>query len=205
MKNTAVAFVLDESGSMSGKEQFIQSSFKEQATVLRETKKAGKITATMVKFGSAQEESKPFVAFAGKAPSAFSLPEYKPCGNTALCDAVAMAIETLETKAKSNTAFLVTVFTDGEENASQKWNGRQLAGLIKEKQDTGKWTFSFIGPHTKDVGAWGIPAGNIYTYSTMADANAMTSSAMSTYVNLVRVSSFGTTALMTTAATYISK
>lgn len=204
MKNTAVAFVLDESGSMAGKESFIQSSFREQATTLREAKKAGKITATMVKLGSQQENSKPFVAFAQQPPSAFSLHGYRPFGNTPLCDAVALAVETLERKAKSNTAFLVTVFTDGEENASTEWNGRKLADLIEEKQATGKWTFSFIGPSTKDVSAWGVPAGNVYTYTTVLDGMAVANSATSVYLNMVRPMSSSTCALVATAVMYSS-
>ena len=203
MKNTAVAFVVDESGSMSGKENFISNSFQEQATVLRESKGAGKITTTMVKFGSRQKDGQPFVAFQGKSPSVLSLPQYSPFGYTPLCDAVALAIQTLEKKPPSNTAFLVTVFTDGDENASREWTSRKLADLVESKQATGKWTFAFIGPSTKDVSAWGVPSGNIYTYTTVQDGMMVASSGLSTFVNVVRPFSMSTTGLMTTAVTYI--
>lgn len=198
MKNTQVVFVLDESGSMAGKESFIQSAFKEQATVLQEAKKAGKIQATLVRFGARKEESKPFVEFHNRTPSAFSLPAYAPHGNTPLCDAVALGVKEAERGAKSNTAFLVTVFTDGEENASTNWTGRKLADLIEEKQASGNWTFNFIGPSTKDVSAWGVPAGNIYTYKTIADGMFVAASGTSVYLNTVRPMSASTTCLVNT-------
>jgi len=44
---------------------------------------------------------------------------------------------------KINT--VVTIFTDGEENASREYSGKQISDLIKELKDTGEWTVSFLG------------------------------------------------------------
>jgi hypothetical protein len=39
---------------------------------------------------------------------------------------------------------LVTVITDGYENASRTWSGRQIKSLVEELRQMG-WTFTYIG------------------------------------------------------------
>ena len=39
----------------------------------------------------------------------------------------------------------MVIITDGAENASQFFNYHSIAKKIKERDETGKWTFSFIG------------------------------------------------------------
>ncbi len=74
-------------------------------------------------------------------------------GGTALYDAVGVTIDGIEGWLNNNPKFggkvLVTIWTDGGENASTKWS-RHIGGLklmmdrIREKQDEG-WIFSFLG------------------------------------------------------------
>lgn len=40
---------------------------------------------------------------------------------------------------------VMVIITDGAENASQFFNYKSIAKKIKERDETGKWTFSFIG------------------------------------------------------------
>jgi hypothetical protein len=44
-----------------------------------------------------------------------------------------------------NNAYLVMVFSDGQENASKKWNSSRLAERIQEFNKTNRWTFTYVG------------------------------------------------------------
>lgn len=73
---------------------------------------------------------------------------FRPRNSTALFDAVGQAIEELEKLPNdSNVAFLVQVLTDGAENASTQYTADRLLKLIRQKQDSDKWTFVFLVPH----------------------------------------------------------
>ena len=58
---------------------------------------------------------------------------------------------------------LVTVITDGYENASVHWNGPQIKSLVEELRQTG-WTFTYIGAN-QDVEA---VAGSMGIRNTLA-------------------------------------
>lgn len=84
--------------------------------------------------------------------------DYRPYGCTALYDAMGDQITHLQSKVKHNDIVLVTVITDGEENASQRWNGRQIKALVDELRQMG-WTFTYIGANQdveKVAGTMGI-------------------------------------------------
>ena len=40
---------------------------------------------------------------------------------------------------------IVAILTDGLENASQRFNWKEIAGMIKHQTDTYKWIFLFLG------------------------------------------------------------
>jgi Mg-chelatase subunit ChlD len=73
---------------------------------------------------------------------------YRPGGGTALLDAADRLIESLEKKDKGThgDAFLVVVFSDGQENSSRYTSWRDLGTRVTRLQATGRWTFVFIGP-----------------------------------------------------------
>ena len=70
--------------------------------------------------------------------------DYIACGCTALYDAMGEMISELKRKVKQEDRVLVTVITDGYENASIHWNGPQIKSLVEELRHEG-WTFTFIG------------------------------------------------------------
>lgn len=103
---------------------------------------------------------------------------YVPNGMTALNDGVGKAIEMLQTKFKGretdeNIDVTVTVFTDGEENMSKKYPGRSnlaLKGLVKELEDSYKWSFAFMGggsleQATEQARGLGISGQSVMSYS----------------------------------------
>lgn len=111
---------------------------------------------------------------------------YKPYGNTALVDATLLAISDLsEIVTKyGDHAFLVYVFTDGEENASGKpensisyyWRTPQtlidkLRNKITTLADT-NWTLACFVPNQTGVAhakSYGFPSGNIATWDASTE------------------------------------
>jgi hypothetical protein len=76
--------------------------------------------------------------------------DYMPSGTTALLDAVGSVITEsqkvigLELDTGEATA-VVVIITDGYENSSKTWSLVQVSSLIRELEQTGKWTFSYLG------------------------------------------------------------
>ena len=75
---------------------------------------------------------------------------YVPNGMTALLDGIGESI--LKTDRKfgelidnEQASVVVVIITDGYENASQRFGYRTVASMIKEKEHSGQWSFSFIG------------------------------------------------------------
>ena len=77
--------------------------------------------------------------------------QYSPCGGTPLYDAMGRAINELQTKVAKGDVVLVTVITDGYENASRKYNGQAIKSLVEEMRKSG-WVFTYIGAN-QDVEA----------------------------------------------------
>ena len=70
--------------------------------------------------------------------------DYPLLGCTALYDAMGTCISELQQKITHGDRVLVTVITDGYENASRTWNGHQIKSLVEELRQMG-WTFTYIG------------------------------------------------------------
>ena len=77
--------------------------------------------------------------------------DYVACGCTALYDAMGEMISELKRNVTIEDRVLVTVITDGYENASQHWSGPQIKSLVEELRHEG-WTFTYIGAN-QDVEA----------------------------------------------------
>ena len=79
-----------------------------------------------------------------------NLETYHPRGTTALLDAIGESINIIDNKfAKQieakQVSVVVVVLTDGYENASVNYGYQNISSLIKEKEYSDQWTFSFIG------------------------------------------------------------
>ena len=77
--------------------------------------------------------------------------DYVACGCTALYDAMGEMISELKRKMTPEDRVLVTVITDGYENASTHWSGPQIKSLVDELRHEG-WTFTYMGAN-QDVEA----------------------------------------------------
>lgn len=70
--------------------------------------------------------------------------DYPLLGCTALYDAMGTCISELQQKVTHADRVLVTIITDGYENASRTWSGPQIKSLVEELRQMG-WTFTYIG------------------------------------------------------------
>lgn len=71
---------------------------------------------------------------------------YQPNSMTPLYDAMGIHILKLrvDLAGMENVNVLVTILTDGEENASREFSGAQVRKIIEEQKSQG-WTFTYIG------------------------------------------------------------
>ena len=76
---------------------------------------------------------------------------YNPSGCTALYDAMGISLNALRSYVKDNNQVLVTIVTDGYENASKEYNGKAIKALVDELKREG-WVFAYVGAN-QDVEA----------------------------------------------------
>ena len=70
--------------------------------------------------------------------------DYPLLGCTALYDAMGEMISETQQHVTHDDRVLVTVITDGYENASKTWDGEHIKFLVEELRQMG-WTFTYIG------------------------------------------------------------
>ena len=80
--------------------------------------------------------------------------EYRPCCCTPLYDAMGISINALHKaiKDKEDATAVVTVITDGLENASREYSGKAIKALVERMKDEEGWNFAYIGTN-QDVRA----------------------------------------------------
>jgi Mg-chelatase subunit ChlD len=92
---------------------------------------------------------------------------YQPDANTPLYDAIGFSCAKLKAvlgKSKDYNV-LVTILTDGEENASTEYNGPAVKRLIEELKNN-NWTFTYIGTdHDVEKSAGSIAINNTIYFS----------------------------------------
>jgi Mg-chelatase subunit ChlD len=179
---THVAILLDKSSSMGSISTYAVKTFNDQLETLLKQSEDQDLTVTLTNFSHLIET----VKYREPAQSVESLlsEQYRPHGTTALNDAIGTTVQKLmaETCANDpNTSFLIIVISDGMENASTKFTKEQISSMIKELEDTKRWTFTYLGANTtreRVVQDYGISQDNIMLFS--ADAQGMTTGSMVT-------------------------
>ena len=141
--------ILDKSGSM-------ESIRWEAIDGYNET--LGTIRAAQLKHLDSQDHFVSLAAFCGcgvdmiydktpiKDAAKLTKDKYEPCCCTPLFDAIGSTVKKLKADIKDieDAAVLVTIITDGYENASKEWTGPAIKKLIDDCKEEG-WMFSFIG------------------------------------------------------------
>lgn len=161
--------ILDESGSMESIKKPTIQSFNE----IIQTAKA------MEAQFPEQEHRVSFITFngAGRKVHLWSQPvaeatlidenKYQPDASTPLYDAMGFAVSKLHTELSDVKEYnvLVTIFTDGEENASVEWKRTDIKKLVEKLQQKG-WTFTYIGTdHDVQTAATHISITNTISFS----------------------------------------
>lgn len=140
--------ILDESGSMESIKTEIISGFNEVKMSIKSLEKkfpGQKHFVTFVTFNSLGIKTCLDVQPVKKI---FKIQEssYKPDSTTPLYDAIGISIVKLKEhiKNKKESNVLVTILTDGLENSSVEYSGKQIKQMIDDLK-TKNWVFTYIG------------------------------------------------------------
>jgi hypothetical protein len=128
--------------------------------------------------------------------------DYIPSGGTPLLDAIGYGVEKIkefhgDELGDENLKIIVTVFSDGEENSSTKWNHADIKKMIEHFESDNKWTFTFIGCGSfenvsKTSSTFGVKSHNTVAYAATADGYTDGFSKISTsYLNYARATKSG--------------
>lgn len=185
---THVSFILDNSSSMQSVKAATISGFNEYVKTLQ-SEKGVDYTFDLTLFDTMIEKryvNKPLSALEPLTDAT-----YRPSGSTALYDAVC---STLLGREGAGEKWIVVIMTDGEENASHKYNEGQLKDFVTILQNTGIVTLAFLGANQNawaTAQKWNMHQGNTMTYAStsrgvndafigMAQATNATASSMQT-------------------------
>ena len=75
---------------------------------------------------------------------------YCPCGGTPLYDAMGLSLDKLKAQVKDGEHALVTIITDGLENASHEYSGKAIKSIVTLLREKG-WVFVYIGANQDAV------------------------------------------------------
>lgn len=144
---THVAIIIDSSSSMVPLREQVISGFNNQIATLKASAKEQDVKVSCITFSNTVHEARLWNQPL-ETVRALEANDYLPYGNTALLDAVGSTLDKLNALKEGSdpdTAFLVTIMTDGEENSSRTFSSQTVATLVKVLQNTGRWTFTYMG------------------------------------------------------------
>lgn len=140
--------ILDESGSMDDIYREALTGVNETVQAIQQAQKEHEELEqylTLASFNAGEHYlSRKYDALPISDCKGLTMDDYHPSSGTALYDAMGVLISELQQKITHKDMVLVTVITDGYENSSKIWEGKQLKGLVEELSQMG-WTFTYIG------------------------------------------------------------
>lgn len=163
--------ILDESGSMSSIEKQAVSGLNETFQTIRNAQKEHKEQQhfiSFVTFNSAKIKTV-MNRQAVSSDKKLKWTDYTPDDCTPLFDAMGRSLNELKGHVGEEDVVLVTIITDGYENASREYSGRDIKNLVAQLKEKG-WVFAYIGTN-QDVDAvaddMGIRSRMHYEYSDL--------------------------------------
>ena len=145
--------ILDESGSMQSIYQPALTGVNETLKTIREAQKEHENQThfvSLIAFDSGHY-NQIYSNIAAEKAIDITQEQYRPGGCTPLYDAMGRSINELRPNVVKGDVVLVTVTTDGYENASREYNGRAIKSLVETLKKEG-WVFTYIGAN-QDVEA----------------------------------------------------
>lgn len=145
--------ILDESGSMSSIEKQAIDGVNETVQTIRAAQKKHPEQEHLVSLVSFNSDAVKTIYDKVEAERVEELTDkqYIPSCCTPLYDAMGNAINALRKNVADEDAVLVTIITDGYENASTEYNGPAIKKLVESMKSKG-WLFTYIGAN-QDVEA----------------------------------------------------
>lgn len=175
---TLITMIIDESGSMhsawestiAGFNEFVDGQRSAEASV-------GAGFLSLIKFDAPHIKTVYVNRPLNEVPK-LDKTSYTPNGGTNLLDAIGQAInsvnaELAKVKKKDRPGVIITIMTDGQENASRSFTSGQIKEMVKAAE-AADWTFTFLGANIDSfaVGStFGMNVQNTVNYST-ANMNA---------------------------------
>jgi len=161
--------ILDESGSMASIKSAVINGFNETLKNIKQIESENPDQEHFVTFLTFEGQRFSYIPFVEPASRLQELnrSNYNPGGMTPLYDAIGMSCNRLKAHLADNDmhSVIVTILTDGEENASREFTQQQIRALIENLQ-AGKWVFSYIGTEhdvTRVAGSLSIHATLTFT------------------------------------------
>ncbi|MCD6069419.1 MAG: hypothetical protein K0S33_4245 [Bacteroidetes bacterium] len=140
--------ILDESGSMESIKKTIIQGFNEIVQTIKGIEKEFPEQEHFISLVSFNGLGKKLLHFIDPANKLEQIDEsrYQPSASTPLYDAMGFGITKLKHVLANQTDYnvLVTILTDGEENASKEYSGNDIKKMIEELK-LNRWTFTYIG------------------------------------------------------------
>jgi Mg-chelatase subunit ChlD len=166
--------ILDESGSMESIKENIIRGFNEIVQTVRGIEKEYPEQEHFISLVTFNGLGKKTLHFADPVKNLELIDDarYQPDANTPLYDAIGFSCTKLRNTIGESTNFnvLVTILTDGEENASTEYNGPSIKGLIEGLKNS-NWTFTYIGTeHDVEKAALSISINNTLVFSKCEDS-----------------------------------
>lgn len=173
---THVTVVLDRSGSMGAIESDTVGGY--NAFIDTQRKVPGKCGVTLIRFNDLSHED--YTADVATVPKLLAL---EPHGNTALHDAICMAIDSLgaqlaampEPSRPGKVVFVI--LTDGHENASRKFHAQDVKARIQRQEREYGWQFVYLGANQDAIlvgESMGIRAANSVSYDQHMSSEGIT-------------------------------
>jgi hypothetical protein len=140
--------ILDESGSMESIKTTIIQGFNELVQTIQGIEKQFPEQEHFISFLSFNGLGQKILHFIDPASKLKQIDDksYKPNASTPLYDAMGFSINKLKQSLQGQTDYdvLVTILTDGEENASKEFSGNDIKKHVEELKQN-RWTFTYIG------------------------------------------------------------
>ena len=161
--------ILDESGSMSTIAKQAVSGLNETFQTIRNAQKDHKEQQHFISFVTFNSAKIKIVmnCQSVNVDKKMKWTDYNPDDCTPLFDAMGRSLNDLKKHVCDEDVVLVTIITDGYENASREYSGRDIKNLVAELKKKG-WVFAYIGTN-QDVDAvaddMGIRSRMCYDYS----------------------------------------
>lgn len=140
--------ILDESGSMGSIKQATVTGFNEIVQTIKGVEEQfpdQQQFVSLITFNGLGTKIKLFDKRA-KDLAELTIDKYRPDASTPLYDAIGFSVGQLQqiTEGIENCDVLVTILTDGEENASREYTARAIKSMISGLSAK-NWTFTYIG------------------------------------------------------------